>query len=81
MDGPIAAGKSQFAKQLAKELDMVYFPEANLDMCYINSYGFDLRSLDPQVSSHCKSFDVNDFMKNPLDVRTARFQIYQHIVK
>lgn len=81
MEGPIAAGKSKFAKELANELGMVYYPEANLDMEFINPYGFDRRSLDPQLPESVRSFDVNNFMINPRDIKAARFQIAQYIIK
>lgn len=81
MEGPVASGKSKLAKQLAEELDMMYFPEANLDMMYINSYGFDLRKLDPQAPEKCRTFDVIDFLRDPKNVLAARFQIEQYMIK
>ncbi|KAJ8985906.1 hypothetical protein NQ317_010663 [Molorchus minor] len=60
---------------------MLYMPEANLDMIYINSYGFDLRKLDSQLPESCRSFDVMDFLRNPKHRSVARFQIQQYIVK
>lgn len=81
VDGPVASGKSKFAKELAAELEMLYLPEANLDMQFINSYGFDLRSLDPLLPESCRSFDFMDFLRNPKDRRTAKFQIDQYIVR
>nr|CAH7712942.1 unnamed protein product [Callosobruchus chinensis] len=81
VEGPLASGKSKFAKQLAAELDMLYLPEANLDMMYINEYGFDLRKLDAVLPETTWSFDVNDFMRNPKHRLTARFQIQQYLVR
>lgn len=81
MEGPIAAGKSRLAKKLAEELDMLYFPEANLDMIYINDRGFDLRSVDDQLPESCKSYDVNNFLTNPKHLNTASFQLLQYQVK
>lgn len=60
---------------------MLYFPEANQDMFYINHYGYDLRKLDPQLPESCRSFDVMDFLKNPRHLLTARFQIDQYMIK
>lgn len=74
VDGPIAAGKTKFAQELAEELDMHYIPQANMDMVYINSYGYDLRQLDPLVPDTCKSFDEKDFLGNPNHRRVAAFQ-------
>lgn len=75
VDGPIAAGKSAFAKELATELEMKYFPEATMDGYYINSYGYDLRKLDPQLPPSMQSFDVNNFLQNPNHKNVATFQI------
>lgn len=81
MEGPAAAGKSKLAKQLAEELGLLYLPEANLDMNYINEYGLDLRKLDPQVPESCRTFDIMDFLKDPKNLLTARFQIEQYQIK
>lgn len=75
VEGPVAAGKSAFAKELAAELEMKHFPEVNLDSFYINSYGYDLRKLDPQLPESMKSFDVNNFLKDPMHRNVATFQI------
>ncbi|KAK9711472.1 Deoxynucleoside kinase [Popillia japonica] len=58
VEGPVAAGKSKFAQELADELEMLYFPEANLDMIFTNEYGYDLKQLDPQLPETCRSFDL-----------------------
>lgn len=75
VEGPIAAGKSKFAKELADELEMLYVPEANMDMFYINSYGYDLRQLDPELPESCRSYDVVNFCKDPKHSLAASFQI------
>lgn len=77
----MAAGKSKLAKEIAKSFGMLYYPEANLDMEYINPYGYDLRQLDPMLPACCKSFDVMDFMRNPNHMLVARFQIQQYLIK
>lgn len=81
VEGPVAAGKSAFAKQLAGDLDMLYMPEANLDMVYINEYGFDLKSYDGQLPEACRSFDVKNFLMNPRHSMVAPFQVDQYIIK
>ncbi|XP_044255747.1 NADH dehydrogenase [ubiquinone] 1 alpha subcomplex subunit 10, mitochondrial [Tribolium madens] len=81
VEGPVAAGKSKFAKELAEELDMLYMPEANLDMVYINEYGYDLRQLDEQLPESCRSFDVKDFLLTPKHKNTAGFQFLQYHTK
>lgn len=74
VDGPIAAGKTDFAKEIADELDMMYMPEANLDMCYINPYGYDLRQLDDLLPERMRSYDLKDFLKNPTHPNANSFQ-------
>ncbi|XP_065364589.1 NADH dehydrogenase [ubiquinone] 1 alpha subcomplex subunit 10, mitochondrial [Calliphora vicina] len=81
VEGPIAAGKSKFAKELAEELEMLYVPEANMDMFYINSYGYDLRKLDPQLPENCRSYDVVNFCKDPNHSLAAAFQIRMYMLR
>lgn len=71
----MAAGKSKFAQELANDLDMLYVPEANLDLIYINPYGYDMRKLDDQLPTSCKSFDVNNFLRTPTNALSATFQL------
>ncbi|XP_053671544.1 NADH dehydrogenase [ubiquinone] 1 alpha subcomplex subunit 10, mitochondrial [Anopheles nili] len=75
VDGPIASGKSAFAKELATELEMKYFPEATVDNYYINPYGYDMRQLDPQLPPNMQSFDVAKFHQNPNHRNVATFQM------
>ncbi|KAI8120610.1 NADH dehydrogenase [ubiquinone] 1 alpha subcomplex subunit 10, mitochondrial [Lucilia cuprina] len=81
VEGPIAAGKSKFAKELAEELEMLYVPEANMDMVYINSYGYDMRKLDPQLPESCRSYDVVNFCKEPNHSLAATFQIRMYMLR
>jgi len=81
VEGPIAACKTRFAKELAEELDMLYMPEANQDMMYINDYGYDLKQLDEQLPEACRSFDIKDFLMNPRHRLVASFQLRQYVVK
>ena len=46
VDGAHAIGKSEFAKELAEDLDMVYYPYPRMDDILINSYGVDVRKYD-----------------------------------
>ncbi|XP_059224100.1 NADH dehydrogenase [ubiquinone] 1 alpha subcomplex subunit 10, mitochondrial [Stomoxys calcitrans] len=78
VEGPIAAGKSKFAKELADELEMLYVPEANMDMLYINAYGYDMRQLDPEMPESCRSFDTVNFCKEPNHRLTASYQIQMY---
>lgn len=75
VEGPVASGKTSFAKELADELEMLYVPAPTMDDIYINPYGFDLRTLDPQLPKNCRSFDVKNFCLDPNGRNVAQFQI------
>lgn len=75
VEGPIAAGKAAFAKELAADLEMLYVADATLDDIYINPYGYDMRKLDPQLPKSCRSFDVRNFCRTPNDKLVAQYQI------
>ncbi|CAL4123523.1 unnamed protein product, partial [Meganyctiphanes norvegica] len=79
VDGPIASGKTAFAKEIAEDLDMLYVPEANMDMIYINDYGFDMRKLDPQLPEDARSCDISSFLKDPNQRNAAamQFEMYR----
>ncbi|XP_058831197.1 NADH dehydrogenase [ubiquinone] 1 alpha subcomplex subunit 10, mitochondrial [Topomyia yanbarensis] len=81
VDGPIAAGKSAFAKELATELEMKYFPESNMDSYYLNRYGYDMRQLDPQLPPNMRSFDTNNFLQDPTNRNVATFQIRMMVLR
>ena len=75
VDGPPAAGKSAVAKALAEEFDMIYVPETNMDMIYINPYGINIRDYDHLFPDSTKTYDVNNFLSDPKDLKAASFQI------
>lgn len=81
VEGPPAAGKSKFAKELADELEMRYMPEANMDMYYINSYGYDLRKMDPELPASLKSYDEKDFCRHPKHDNAAAFQFNMYVLR
>lgn len=53
---------------------MLYVPATNMDLIYINPYGYDMRQLDPQLPDVCKSFDEMDFVRNPSHPNAPKFQ-------
>lgn len=53
---------------------MHFVPGANMDMVYINSYGYDMRQLDSQLPEAAKSFDEKNFLQNPTHRNAASFQ-------
>lgn len=74
VEGPIAAGKTKFAKELAEKLDMYYMPQTCMDDVYINEYGYDLRQLDDQLPEGVRSFDEKKFVHDPYNRLVAPFQ-------
>lgn len=81
VDGPIAAGKTALAKSLAEELEMYYMPEANMDMYYINEYGYDLRKEDPKLPESLKSYDTRNFCQNPHHPNAAFLQLVMYHIR
>ncbi|XP_055305500.1 NADH dehydrogenase [ubiquinone] 1 alpha subcomplex subunit 10, mitochondrial isoform X2 [Sitodiplosis mosellana] len=81
VEGPIAAGKTEFAKKLANDLDMYYLPQACMDDVYINEYGYDLRDLDVKLPPGAQSFDEKKFVNDPTNRLTAAFQLNMYSLK
>lgn len=75
VEGPIAAGKTEFAKKLADELDMFYMPQATMDDVYINEYGYDMRELDSKLPPGARSFDEKRFLSDPKGRFTSVLQL------
>lgn len=81
VEGPVAAGKTQFAKCLAEDLGMKHFPEANMDLHYIRPNGCDLRMFDDQVPEDTRTFDHVNFNKCPTHRLAANFQIMMYTAR
>lgn len=81
VEGPIASGKSNFARELAEELEMLYVPNPSMDELYINEYGFDLRTLDDQLPEGAKSFDNKKFCLNPFHRLVGSYQMRMYQLK
>jgi len=59
VEGNMAVGKTEFAKRLAKEFDLKFFPPTSERSCFLEkSYNFDIRSLDPVLPSGAQSYDL-----------------------
>ncbi|KAL1116538.1 hypothetical protein AAG570_005010, partial [Ranatra chinensis] len=78
VEGPIQSGKTAFAKELARQLDMHHIPDANMDMLYINQYGYDMRQLDDRLPESTRSFDEKNFCRDPKHTNAAAFQIWMY---
>lgn len=81
VEGPVAAGKTEFAEQLAKDLDMHYIPAANMDTLFINPYGYDMRKLDHLLPENAQTFDTNNFLQDPKHINVACYQLHMYKLK
>ncbi|MCL4123425.1 UNVERIFIED_CONTAM: hypothetical protein GTU68_008512 [Idotea baltica] len=75
VDGPVASGKSKVAQHIASEFDMLYIPQVNMDRVYVNSYGFDMRTLNHRLPKKVQSFEPKDFHLNPKDNRATNMEM------
>lgn len=57
---------------------MLYVPEANMDLYYINPYGYDMRQLDPDLPEDTRSFDTNNFLRDPKHKNVAFYQLHMY---
>uniref|UniRef100_A0A0K8TJV1 Deoxynucleoside kinase domain-containing protein n=1 Tax=Lygus hesperus TaxID=30085 RepID=A0A0K8TJV1_LYGHE len=78
VEGPVASGKTAFAKELANQLDMCHMEDVNMDTIYINPYGYDMRKLDPKMPEELKSFDESNFNRTPTHRNVAAFQAWMY---
>lgn len=81
VEGPIAAGKTKLAKEIAAEMGMLYVPEASMDNYYINPYGWDMRRLDKILPDDVKSYDVANFCADPRHLNAGAFQLRMYIIR
>jgi len=65
VEGNIASGKNEFARRLAWNFDMKFFPGATDDDFYRLPNGFDLRSLDYLLPETAQNYDVKKFLHDP----------------
>lgn len=81
IDGPPAAGKTELGKALAEEFDMLYVPGTDLSSYYVNSVGFDLRTIDPFVPETMRSFSVAKWHQDPSAWLLTRMQLDYFYIK
>ncbi|XP_053617985.1 NADH dehydrogenase [ubiquinone] 1 alpha subcomplex subunit 10, mitochondrial [Plodia interpunctella] len=81
VEGPVAAGKTKFAAELAKDLGMKHYPEANMNYHYIRPNGIDLRIFDKDIPEDTRTFDHKDFNLCPTHRLAANFQIMMYIAR
>lgn len=76
VEGNVSAGKEEFAKILAEELGMVYFPQPDLESYYVNDHGFDYRALNPLLPERLRLCDWEMFHENPSRHSLIHLQYY-----
>uniref|UniRef100_A0A6G1SIY1 NADH dehydrogenase [ubiquinone] 1 alpha subcomplex subunit 10, mitochondrial n=1 Tax=Aceria tosichella TaxID=561515 RepID=A0A6G1SIY1_9ACAR len=76
VEGNVSAGKQDFAKTLAEELGMAYFPQPDLDSYYINDHGYDYRALNPILPERLRICDWEMFHENPSRHSVIHMQYY-----
>jgi NADH dehydrogenase (ubiquinone) 1 alpha subcomplex subunit 10 len=81
VEGPVASGKAQFAKELAADLDMKYIEQPTLDEIFVTPYGLDLRTLDSQVPKNMRTYDIRNFCLDPTGRNAAQFQINMFMMR
>ncbi|XP_076653357.1 NADH dehydrogenase (ubiquinone) subunit ND-42 [Halictus rubicundus] len=74
VDGPPAMGKTKVCEKIAAEFGLLYMPPPSHDQLYVDRYGYDLRTADPELPRIAKTFDLPRFLENPKDQRTGIFQ-------
>lgn len=66
VEGNVGVGKQEFAKRLAKEFDMKFFPSIFDDKAFIDEFsGFDLRSVGQLLPKHLKAYGFKDLWLDP----------------
>lgn len=78
VEGPIASSKTKFAAELAEDLGMKHYPEANMDLHYIRPNGLDLRTFDPLIPEDTRTFDHKNFCLCPDHRLAGNFQIMMY---
>merc|ERR1739844_408993 len=66
VEGAPGIGKTELAKKLADEFEMLYMPPVSHEDIYTGPYGVDYRKWDDLYPDFFKCFGEKDFIKNPL---------------
>lgn len=81
VEGPVAAGKTEFAKKLAEDLGMKHFPEANMDIHYVRPNGVDIRMFDKDIPEDTRTFDHVNFNCTPNHRLAGNYQIMSYMAR
>lgn len=78
VEGNVGVGKTEFAKRLAKDFDLKFFPPTPEKRCFLDkSYNFDIRKLDPVFPEDGKAYDLKKFLSDahPERGKVGRLQL------
>lgn len=60
---------------------MGYMPSPSFDLLYKNSYGYDIRSLNPKLPEKFQACDIETFLNNPKHDGIPAFKISHYLLK
>lgn len=81
VDGPPTGNKTEFAKKIAEELDMLHIPNASIANYFLTPHGYDMRKLDDKLPLSCRSFDIHQFLQNPHHRNVANMQLHLYLLR
>lgn len=73
VEGNIACGKHQVAKEIANEFGFHHIPCPTMDKMLINMYGSDMRNCYDLLPERFRFFDLSRFYQDPYHVNVAQF--------
>lgn len=81
IEGNVGSGKEEFGRILADELGMKFMPMPKLEEIFFNSYGFDYRSLNPQLPERLRICDWKMFHENPTRHSAIHLLHYMYLLR
>jgi len=84
VEGNVGVGKTEFAKNLAREFDLKFIGPTSDSRCFTgNDYGFDVRALDPMLPEGARAYDLKKFLadKHPEKGTVGRLLLLWYEVK
>ncbi|XP_011307868.1 NADH dehydrogenase [ubiquinone] 1 alpha subcomplex subunit 10, mitochondrial [Fopius arisanus] len=81
VDGLPAAGKFEFCKKLADELEMCHYPAVTFDDLHVDPHDFDYRTLNSKLPIDCQYVDINTFLRDPKGFNSTSVQVHQYLLR
>lgn len=81
VEGPMACGKHEFAKELAEQLGMRYYAEPTNEPLMVEDNGFDYRTLNWLLPESAQYVDQKMFYLNPTHRAVAGFIFDMYLMK